>query len=812
MTTLFQDIRYGLRGLWKSRAFTIIAALSLALGIGANTAIFSLIDAVLLKPLPFHEPDRLTMVWEDASYAGFPRNTPAPANYADWKNQNQVFEDMAAMAWTSFNLTGDGEPERLQAYQVTANFFQLLGIKPAVGRGFTPDEDKPDSKVTVLSYGLWQRRFGGDRGLVGKEILLNGEKYTVIGVTPAGFQFLEKYIALWTPIGFTPEEIANRGAHYLNVVARMKPGVSLEQADADIKTIQQRIARDHPNQAGRLGAYVMPLRERLAGEVKRPLMVLLVAVGFVLLIACANVANLMLSRAASRRKEIAIRSALGANRLHIVRQLLTESLLLSLVSGLIGLLFAVWSFAFLRQMIPEEMALTTTLSIDWRVLVYALLASLATGIVFGLAPALQASRIDLNGALKQAAGRSVSGLGGNKLRSGMVVVEVALALALLAGAGLLIRTFFKLLDQYSGLRPENVLTMRTQLPRGKYREPYQRAAFYNDVLDRVSALPGVISAGYTTSVPLEWKGGTSGFVIEGRSSEEMAAQGLSYDANHRQVSADYLKTMGIALKNGRYFSEADNAKSMPVVIVNQTMARQYWPNEEALGKRFKVGDPDSENPWMTVVGVVADVRQMGVDEPVKAEMYIPFSQIKTHVFFAPRDLVIRTSVEPMSLVAAVRREVNAVDAEQPISNIRTMDEILGEQTASRRLGMSLLTAFAALALFLALLGIYGVLSYLVAQQTAEIGVRMALGAQKRDIIGLVMKKGMVMTSLGVGIGLAVSFALMRLMTNLLFGVGAYDPATLGTITLLITATALLACYIPARKAAKVDPLVALRDE
>jgi predicted permease len=495
-----------------------------------------------------------------------------------------------------------------------------------------------------------------------------------------------------------------------------------------------------------------------------------------------------------------------------VRQLLTESLLLSLVSGLIGLLFAVWSFAFLRQMIPEEMALTTTLSIDWRVLVYALLASLATGIVFGLAPALQASRIDLNGALKQAAGRSVSGLGGNKLRSGMVVVEVALALALLAGAGLLIRTFFKLLDQYSGLRPENVLTMRTQLPRGKYREPYQRAAFYNDVLDRVSALPGVISAGYTTSVPLEWKGGTSGFVIEGRSSEEMAAQGLSYDANHRQVSADYLKTMGIALKNGRYFSEADNAKSMPVVIVNQTMARQYWPNEEALGKRFKVGDPDSENPWMTVVGVVADVRQMGVDEPVKAEMYIPFSQIKTHVFFAPRDLVIRTSVEPMSLVAAVRREVNAVDAEQPISNIRTMDEILGEQTASRRLGMSLLTAFAALALFLALLGIYGVLSYLVAQQTAEIGVRMALGAQKRDIIGLVMKKGMVMTSLGVGIGLAVSFALMRLMTNLLFGVGAYDPATLGTITLLITATALLACYIPARKAAKVDPLVALRDE
>ncbi len=809
---LIQDILYGLRGLWKNRGFTIIAVLSLALGIGANTAIFSLIDAVLLKPLSFHEPDRLVMVWEDASFAGFPRNTPAPANYVDWKNQNQVFEDVAAMAWASFNLTGDGEPERLQAYQVTANFFPLVGVKPALGRVFLPGEDKPDARVTILSYGLWQRRFGGEKSIIGRDILLNGEKYNVVGVMPAGFQFLENYIGLWVTTAFTPEDLANRGSHYLNVVARMKQGVTLEQANADIKTIQQRISRDYPNQAGRLGAYVMPLREQLAGDVKRPLIVLLVAVGFVLLIACANIANLLLSRAVNRRKEIAIRAALGASRSRIVRQLLTESLLLSVAGALIGLLFAAWSFAFLRQMIPESMTLATRLSLDWRVLGYTLLVSLITGVIFGLAPALQASKIDLNEALKQLGGRAGLGAGVNKLRSGMVVVEIALALVLLVGAGLLIQTFLKLLNQYSGLQPENVLTMRTQLPRAKAREHSKRAAFYDQVLEKVSALPGVVSAGYTTSVPLEWKGGTSGFVIEGRSFDEMKAQGLSYDANHRQVSADYLKTMGVTLRKGRYFSEADATQSMPVVMVNETMARQYWPNEEALGKRFKVGDPDSENPWMTVVGVAADVRQMGIDEPVKAEMYIPYSQIKSHSFFAPRDLVARASVEPMSLVAAIRREVNAVDPDQPVSNIRTMDEILGEQSLSKRLGMTFLSVFAGLALLLAALGIYGVLSYFVVQQTAEIGVRMALGAQKKDIIGLIMKKGMGMTLLGVASGLIASFALTRLMTGLLFGVSPTDPATFALIALLLTTVALLACYLPARRATKVDPLIALRYE
>jgi putative ABC transport system permease protein len=813
MNTLMKDVSYGLRSLWRNPGFAIVTLLSLALGIGANTAIFSLVNTVLLRPLSFHEPDRLVMVWEDASFAGFPRNTPAPANYADWKAENQVFEDMAALAVRSFNITGDGEPEKVSAYGVTANLFQLLGIKPSLGRAFLPEDDRPEAnKVVVLSYGLWEKRYGGDRGIINRDILLNGEKYAVVGVMPAGFQFLENYIGLWVPIAFTQKELANRGGHYLTVVARMKPGVTLEQANSNIQTIQQRIERDHRGEAGRISAFVIPLREQLTGDLRHPLIVLMVAVGFVLLIACANIANLLLSRAAKRHKEIAIRTALGASRGRVVRQLLTESLLLSFVGAMIGLLFAGWSFQFLQQLIPVGMKLSARLSIDPSVLGYTLLVTLITGIVFGLAPALQASKIDLNDSLKQAGGRTGLSAGGNKLRSALVVAEVALALVLLVGAGLLIQTFLKLLNQYSGLQPENVLTLRTQLPLKKYAEHSKRVAFYDEVLQRVKALPGVLSAGYTTSVPLEWKGGTSGFVVEGRSVQEMIAQGLSFDSNHRQVSIDYLRTMGIQLRHGRYFNESDNERSMPVAIINETMARQYWPKEDAVGKRFKLGDPDENRPWMSVIGVVADVRQMGPDLPVKAEMYLPYQQIKDHIFFSPRDLIIRISVEPMSLVAAVRREINAVDPDQPISNIRTVNEILDEETATRRVGMTLLTTFAALALILASLGIYGVLSYFVAQHTAEIGVRVALGAQVTDILGLVIKKGMGLALVGVMVGVAASLALTRLMATLLYGVSPTDPTTFVLIALLLTAVALLACYIPARRAAKVDPMVALRYE
>ncbi|MEK6323122.1 MAG: ABC transporter permease [Acidobacteriota bacterium] len=813
METLWQDLRYGIRMLARNPGFTSIAVLSLALGIGANTAIFSVVNAVLLRALPFPEPERLVMIWEDVSFAGFPRNTPAPANYADWKSQNSSFEDVAAMDGRSFNLTGDGEPEKVAAYGVTANFFPLLGVKPVLGRAFLPEEDKPEAnKVVALSYRLWQQRYGGEPGIIGREILLNGEKYSVVGVMPSSFQFMESYIRLWVPIALTPEQLTQRGSHYLQVVARMKPGVALEEANADIQTIQQRISRDHPDEAGRISAYVMPLHEHLAGDLRRPLLVLLVAVAFVLLIACANIANLLLSRAASRQREIAVRTALGAGRLRIVRQLLTESLVLSIAGAVVGVLLAQWSFEFLKYLIPDGLALATRLDLDLRVLGYTLLVALVTGVVFGLVPALQASKIDLHTALKQGGGRSGLSAGGNRTRSVMVVAEVALALVLLVGAGLLIQTFIKLRDQYSGLQPANVLTLRTVLPRNKYPEQQQRRVFYNQVLERVESLPGVVSAGYTTTVPLEWKGGTSGFYPEGLTVEEARAGGLSYDANHRQVSADYLKTMGMTLRQGRYFDDGDNEQSMPVVIVNDTMARQYWPGEDAVGKRFKLGDPEQKRPWMNIVGVIGDVRQMGVEEPVKAEMYIPQRQMKDHQVYAPRDLVLRTAVDPMSLVAAVRDEIRAVDPDQPISNIRTMDEVLGEETASRRLSVTLLTVFAALALLLAALGIYGVLAYFVVQHTPEIGVRLALGAPRRDILGLVLKKGMTLAVLGVAIGLGAAFALTRLLASLLFGMSATDPATFAVIALLLTAVALLACYLPARRAMKVDPMVALRYE
>lgn len=813
MESLIKDIRYGIRSLSKHPGFTCVAVLTLALGIGANTAIFSVVNAVLLRTLPFQDPDRLVMVWEDASYAGFPRNTPAPANYADWKAQNHVFEDMATFDQRSFNLTGDGEPEKVDAYGVTANFFPLLGIKPILGRGILPDDDQPQAnKVVMMSYSLWQQRYGGDRSIIGKELLLNGEKYSVVGVMPAGFQFMESRIGLWVPIAFTAERLSNRGGHYLTVVARMKPGVSLAQANADIQTIQQRISQDHPEQAGQLGAFVMPLRDQLAGDVRRPLMVLLVAVGFVLLIACANIANLLLSRAASRSREIAVRTALGASRTRIVRQLLVESGLLASAGAVCGLILASVSFIFLQRLIPDALALSTTLSLDLKVLGFTLVLALLTAVVFGLVPAFQASKIDLNGALKQGGGRTGLNAGGNRLRSVMVVSEVALALVLLVGAGLLIQTFLKLRDQYSGMRPENVLTLRTVLPRSKYPEQTQKAAFIKQVLERVTSLPGVVSAGYATSIPLAWKGGTSGFYPEGRTVERALGEGLSYDANHRQVSADYLKTMGIPLLKGRSISDGDDERAMPVAIANETMARQYWPGEEVIGKRFKLGDPEEDIPWITIVGVAGDVRQMGVDEPVKAEMYLPYGQIKDFAFYSPRDLVIRTSVDPLSVMPAVRNEIHQVDPAQPISNVRTMDEVLGEETASRRLGMTLLTIFAALALLLATIGIYGVLAYFVVQHMQEFGVRVALGAQRRDILALVLKKGMALTLVGVVIGLAVAFALTRLMASLLYGVGTTDPLTYASLAVLLTVVALIACYVPARRATKVDPMVALTYE
>lgn len=809
METLIQDLRFGFRMLAKNAGFTAVAVIIMALGIGANTAIFSLVRTVMLRPLPFREPGRLVMVWEDASFIGFPRNTPAPANYSDWKTQNKVFDGMAAVNDRTFNLTGDGEPEKVDAFGVTADFFALLGVEPAVGRVFLPDEDKPGTnRVTLISYALWQSRYGGDPNLAGRDILLNGEKYSVVGVMPRGFQFLQKDVALWVPSAFTPEELADRGDHYLQVIARMKPGVALDQAQADIKTIMAGIVQDHPREAAGLDAYVVPLSEELVGETRRSLVLLLVAVGFVLLIASANLANLLLARALGRSKEIAIRTALGAQRSRLVRQLLTESIVLSAAGGAAGIIVAIWSFDFLRHLIPPGLLLFADLKIDGPVLAFTFALSVLTGTLFGLAPALQASRLDLNEALKQTGGRTTLSTGHRRLQGAMVISEVALAMVLLVGAGLMIKTFARLQDQYAGMRAESVLTVRTQLPDRKYSEPVHRGAFYQQVLERVHSLPGVVAAGYTTAVPLEWKGGTNGITIEGRPAEP----GVLYDANHRQISADYFKAMGIGLRAGRYFTESDDAQSMPVVIINESMARGFWPNEDALGKRFKHVGMASSRPWLTIVGIVADVRQMGADVPVKAEMYMPYKQAATQPWYAPRSLVIRASGNPAGLAAAVTAKVHEVDPDQPVSNIRTLEEVLDEEVSQRRTGTILLGVFAGLAAVMAALGIYGVLSYFVTQRTPEFGVRMALGARSSDILRLVLVRGMGLALAGVGIGLAASFALTRLMASLLFEVSASDPVIFTLIALGVAAVALASCCIPARRAIKVDPMVALRYE
>jgi putative ABC transport system permease protein len=804
---LWQDLRYALRMLAKNPGFTIVAVIALALGIGANSAIFSVVNTVLLQPLPYKDSDRLVMVWEDASKHGYPRDTPAVANYIDWRDQNQVFEGMAAIADQSFNLTGAGDPERLEGRRVSANLFSLLGVDPQLGRAFANEEDQPNSnRVAIISHRLWQRRFGSDANIVGKALTLNGESVTVVGVMPSQFQFPTREDELWVPIAFTQAEAASRRRHYLQVVARLKPEVTVERAQSEMTTIAMRLQQQYPEANTDLGAVVVPLHEQVVGDIKPALMVLLGAVGLVLLIACANVANLLLARAAVRQKEIALRVALGASRFRLIRQFLTESILLGVIGGVLGLVLAVAGIRLLTAFIPPNIPQIKAISIDARVMGFTLLVSLVTGLIFGLVPAIQSSILNPIDTLKEGGRDSTMGSGGNRIRAFLIVAEVAVSLVLLIGAGLLINSFLRLRNVDPGFRTEKLLTMKIVLPELKYGEHAQRSAFYSDLTRRLESVPGVKSAAVTTNLPLYKQGNSVGMIIEGRP-EPPPGQPLIVVT--RIISPKYFETMSIPLLRGRPLTDQDTATSPNAVVISETMAHRHWPGEDPIGKRIFPGRPESPADWVSVVGVVQDVRQFDLIAEPRPQMYFSYQQMG---FFAPRDLVVKTEVDPLSLAATVRKTVWEVDKDQPVSNITTMDDIVAESVARQRFSMLLLAIFAGLALLLAAVGIYGVMSYSVAQRRGEIGIRMALGAQKLDVLKLTVGRSLKLVLIGVAVGLVGAFLLTRLMASLLFGIRATDPTTFAAISFLLIGVALVASYLPARRATRVDPLVALRYE
>jgi putative ABC transport system permease protein len=817
MLTFIHDLRYGLRLLARSPGFTAIALLTLALGVGATAAIFSVVDAVLLRELPYRDPQRLVSVFEDASEAGFPRNAPAAGNYADWKAQTQIFEDVAAAAeggsWHAFSLTGEtggdvGDPEKLEGASVTQNLFSVLGAWPALGRVFTPEEDRPGpTQVVLISHGLWKRRFGGDHSLVGREIVLNGRGYSVVGVMPAGFAFPSQNVDLWTPMAFTSQQLALRGVHDLEVVARLQPGITLAKANMELRALCKRLAGAYPDtNAGIRRFFAEPLQDTYTQGARTGLIVLLAAVGFILLIACANIANLLLARATGRQREIAVRAALGAARSRIVRQMLTESMLLAAGGGALGILLANWWFNFLKNLIPEGLSRTVSLALDGRVLAFAVAISLGSSLLFGMAPALQVFRIDLDGVLKEG-GRGNSGRRRGVLRNLLVIGEVALSLMLLVGSGLLLESFAKLRGLDPGFRADHVLTVRVEPPITKYGGFTRRSEFLERVLERVRSIPGVVSAGFTSALPLTWQGGTGSFTPEGLARRP----DVTWDANNRVVSPGYFEAMRIPLRGGRLFQDSDGPDAPPVVIINETMARKFFANKNPIGNRLKFGGPEEKWPWRTIVGIVGDVRQMRLNEPPRQEMYFAYWQTKEN-WMIPRDLAIHSSGAPLGLVGAVRRAVWSIDKDQPVSNIMTLDDLLDHEVAQRRVQATLLGEFAVLALILACIGIYGLLSYLVSQRTPEIGMRVALGASASDVFRTVAGEGMTLAGLGIVAGLVGALTLSRLLGSLLFGVSAVDPLTYAGAIMLFGMVALLACYIPARRAARVDPMVTLRYE
>jgi putative ABC transport system permease protein len=818
---MLQDIQYAIRMLLKSPGFTAVALLILALGIAADISIFSIINAVLLRPLPYQNPSQIVTVSNSFRQIGFEEVPVSVPEFMDYREQGQVFQHVAAFVPLSANLTGVDQPARISAMEVSANYFSVLGIEPALGRTFLPEDEQPGiTEIAVISYGLWQRRFGGYMDAIGKTLKLDYDNYTIVGVMPRGFQHpgdqLTDPIELWFPAGFKADPFPPplREDRRLSIIALLKPDVAIDQAQAEMNTLASQLQREYPDQYQRDSGWnitISPLQEKVVGDIRPALLMLFGAVLFVLLIACTNLANLLLARGTGRQKEIAIRIALGATRGRLIRQLLIESVVLSFLGGVLGCVLTFWSVRGLVSLASEEVPRVTEASIDYNVLGFALMISIVTGIGFGLVPAFQVSKTDLNGTLKEGRKGTSASSGNNRVRSLLVVSEIALTLVLLIGAGLLIRSFWEMQRVDPGFDPQNVVTVGIWLPypnqpeSGKYFRDAQRSAFYTQLLQRVEELPGVQSAGLISRLPLNIQKSDRVFFIEGQ--ENRSAEDVAH-GEVRVVSPNYFPTMGIRLLSGRIFTQQDDAKAPGVAIINRTMSRRFWPNEEPIGKRLKLGQLESDEPWLSVIGVVNDVKTLGLDAETPPEVYSHYLQS------APLSmtLVARTASHPTSQAFTIQDQVRAVDIDQPVYNIKTMEEVVSLATGQRRLSLLLLCIFAVAALVLAAIGIYGVISYSVSQRTQEIGIRMALGAQQKDIIKLVLGQAMMILAVGVAVGLVVALYLTRLMSSLLWGISALDATTFVVAPLILISVALVASYLPSLKAIKVDPAIALRNE
>jgi len=806
---LLGDLRYALRLLRKTPVFTLAAIGTLALGIGANTTIFSLVQTMLLRPLPYQNPDQVVMVWEERTAAGFPRSVPAPGNYQDWRAMNRSFTDMAATAFGFANITGDGSPEIVLGRRVTANFFSVLGVQPALGRTFTTVDDTSGARVVVISHALWRRRYHSDPAIVGRSITMSVErvgdvKHEVIGVAPPSFVHIDRDIDYWVPIQFSPEEAATRGNHFLEVVARLKPDVTVEAADSDMRAIARSLSEQYPDSNRDLGAVVVPIREQVLGNTRVQVIALMAAAATIVLIACANLASLLLARASVRRGEYAVRLSLGASRGRLARQVLVEALCLSVAGGVLGLAIPVLTTTFLERIVPAGLQALTVSLMDWRLLAFAGALSIATGVLFSLGPALQSAHASTAEVLQQHA-RGNSGGRSRAFRDGLVVLQVAATLVLLVAAGLMLRTLANLNAVDRGFDADNLLTMQVPLM-PKYADPIKRPPFYERVIAGVRALPGVRGTAFGSVLPFQSTGFTRSFGVEGR----QRAPEDQPDALVRVGTADYLQTLRLTLAEGRLLDARDGADAPLAVVVNETLTRQFMAGQSAIGRQIRFNPTDPKEPVFTIVGVVKDVLERGYQQDSKPAVYM--TQAQGPRYFPTTNLIVRVDGDPLAHAAAVQRIVREVDPDQPIRLIRPMTEVIALTVGNRRQQTTLLVVFGALALVIASLGLYGLLAQTVSARSREIGIRMALGATWRSVIRLVMSRGIVLTGAGLGIGAVLAWSLTRAIESLLYGVGASDPLTFALVAGLLAAVSAVACAIPAVRAARVDPMLVLRDQ